>query len=337
MLQPSLLQERIRNLVQRYGPHWKQQNQQAVIATSLRHSSWSLLARTPEHLLALEAVLQQELGQQPGGGTRLLAATMRYDGRTATGSQETLQQRARSLARTFGSHALLQAPGRSFAGLMVVDTAVWQRALAVWRLLGVADPATLAVVNLQPLAADWLAAGAQAKLAALQRLLPWQPTAAKAVQQCAAYVVGPSPKWLIGRLLFLQQEGTLPLLVADKQTALREWRRQRGLPANRRAEGEPQLVSLNDVVTLREDKFIALLETVAAGQPEQPAGSSSDGGTAERYRAFMAQLPQLPAYQRLLAEGAAEAQRLAALLPPELAAAGKAKQQRQRGRRPTVP
>ena len=32
----------------------------------------------------------------------------------------------------------------------------------------------------------------------------------------------------------------------------------------------------------------------------------------------MAQLPQLPAYQRLLAEGAAERKQLAALLPLEL-------------------
>lgn len=35
----------------------------------------------------------------------------------------------------------------------------------------------------------------------------------------------------------------------------------------------------------------------------------------------MAQLPQLPAYQSLLAEGAAERNRLAALLAPALAAA----------------
>ena len=108
-----------------------------------------------------------------------------------------------SWLQEFGRQDLLQAPPRSFAALLAVDTAVWQRALAVWQLLGVPDPAALATSNLQPLKAGWLGPRTLAKLAALQQLLPWWPTAAEAVQQYALYVAGPSPERLIGRLLFL--------------------------------------------------------------------------------------------------------------------------------------
>lgn len=52
-------------------------------------------------------------------------------------------------------------------------------------------------------------------------------------------------------------------------------------------------------------------------------GGSSSGWT-EMYKSFMARLPQLPAYQRLLAEGAALSKRLSRQLPPELAAASAA-------------
>ena len=61
-----------------------------------------------------------------------------------------------------------------------------------------------------------------------------------------------------------------------------------------------------------------LEEARAATQPEQPGGGSGSSTVEQRYQAFMAQLPQLPGYQRLLAEGLAESARLAALLPPEL-------------------
>ena len=189
----------------------------------------------------------------------------------------------------------------------------------MWQLLGVADPPALALRNTRSLTLNWLAADRLASLLALQQLLPWQPSAADAVQSCSNYIVNSAPPRLIGRLLFLQQEGVLPLLVADKAAAQREWRRQHGLPANRRAAGQPQLVSLCDTATLSDAKFCALLAAVEAAQPEQPGhGGGSGSGTAKRYHSFMAQLPQLPAYQSMLAEGAAESRRLAALLPPEL-------------------
>ncbi|PRW05902.1 16S rRNA methyltransferase G [Chlorella sorokiniana] len=315
--QPSTLEQRISHLVQRYGPHWKQQNKQAVTAGTVRQT-WAVLGLSPEHLLALEAVLQQELGQQPGDGTRLLATIVQHHCRAAACSPETLRRRARLLKAEFAREQLLQVAPNCLSHALAVGTAVWQRALAVWRLLGVADPAAVAHKNFLLISYSWLAPGVQAKLAAMQRLLPWGPTAAAAVQQHGSYVVGPAPKRLIGRLLFLQQEGLLLLLVADKAAAQRQWRKQHSLPAGRRAEGEPQLISLRDTAILSDTKFGAMLESVAAGQSEQPAGSG--GSTAERYHTFMAQLLQLPAYQRLLAEGAAEAQRLAALLPPELLA-----------------
>ena len=224
----------------------------------------------------------------------------------------------------FGREALLQAAPWPRAAVLGVDTAVWQRTMAVWRLLGVADPAAVALGNLQLLASNWLAPGTHAKLAALQRLLPWQPAAADAVQQCASYVVATGPKRLIGRLLFLQQAGALPLLVADKQAARRQWREERGLPVGQTAAGEPQLVSLSDVCTLSDAEFCAL-PALGVSQQErrggQLASSSSSGGSSsanDRYEAFMA---QLPAYQQLLAEGADESKRLAAALPPGLAAA----------------
>ncbi|PRW05910.1 RNA polymerase subunit sigma [Chlorella sorokiniana] len=324
-LQPSLLQERISSLVQRYGPHWKQQNKQAVIVTALRQH-WELLNCTPAHLRALEAMLQQEVGQQPGDGTRLLATIVQRQTRAASCSPETLRQRLLALLVDFGRERLLQAGPTSVAELLAVDTANWQRALAVWRLLGVADPAALGLRNTRSLALDWLAAGRLASLAALQRLLPAQPSFEDTVQKFSGYIAAYSCRRLIGRLLFLQQEGALPLLVADKRAALQQWRRQHGLPASEPAAGEPSSFSISEMLS-NSDADLCALPALRSGHFEWhggqagSSGSSDSSSTAERYHAFMAQLPQLPAYQRLLAAGEAESRRLAALLPPELAAA----------------
>ena len=147
------------------------------------------------------------------------------------------------------------------------------------------------------------------------------------MQQFAGYVAGPSPERLIGRLLFLEQEGLLLLLVADKAAARQQWRRQHGLPANRRAAGELQLISLRDTAVESDAKFGVMLAAVEGAQPEQPGGGGGSG-IADRYHMFMAQLPQLPAYRSLLPEGAAESWRLAALLPHKLAAAGATRMRR---------
>ena len=195
-----------------------------------------------------------------------------------------------------------------------------------------ADPTALGLRNTQSLPLDWLAPDRLAKLAALQQLLPWQPSAVDAVQQFAAYVAMAGPSRLMGRLLFLQQEGVLPLVVAERRAAQQQWRQQRSLPASSGAQGVPQLFSLRDIAILSDAKFCALLEQAEAAQPEQPvsgsgSGSNGGGGVVGRYEAFVAQLPQLPAYQQLLAAGAAESRRLAELLPPELAAGNKGQQQ----------
>ena len=229
-------------------------------------------------------------------------------------------------SQEFGLERLLQAGPESLAELLKVDTANWQRALAVWRLLGVADPAALGLRSTRSLTLNWLAPDRLASLVALQRLLPWQPSPADAVQQFSGYVANYAPPRLMGRLLFLQQEGVLPLLVANKAAAKRQWRQERSLRAGQEAE-QPLLLSLNDAVNLKDADFHALPAFVQSeAQPEQPGSSHTSSGTsvstvAERYKSFMAQLPQLPAYQQLLAEGLAESRQLAAVLPRKLAAA----------------
>ena len=222
----------------------------------------------------------------------------------------------------FGREALLQAAPWPRAAVLGVDTAVWQRTMAVWRLLGVADPAAVASKNLKALGVNWQDPARLAALTALQRLLPWQPSAADAVQQCAGYLATIGTERLIGRLLFLQHEGALPLLVANKQAARRQWREERGLPARQAAAGKPQFVSLRDAAVLNDAKFGALPALSGSQQKQHGSGlASSSSSVSDRYEAFMAQLPQLPAYQQLLAAGAAESERLAAALPPELVAA----------------
>ena len=222
-------------------------------------------------------------------------------------------------SQEFGRGRVLQVSLASLAELLAVDATTWQRALAVWQLLGVPNPAALGLGNTRLLVQNWLKPDRLASLLALQQLLPWQPTAADAVQQCATYVANYAPQRLIGRLLFLQQEGLLPLLVADKRAAQQQWRQQRRLRAGQGATDEPQFIGLRDTAVLSAAKFCAMLSTIEAAQPGQPVGGSrSRSSIAERYRAFMAHLPQLPAYRQLLAAGEAESRRLAALLPPEL-------------------
>ncbi len=94
--QPGMLQQRISNLVQRYGPHWEQENKEAVIVAALQQNPL-LLTRPPAALLALEAALQQEVGQQPGDGTCLLATVLQHRPRVAGCNPETLRQRVRAL------------------------------------------------------------------------------------------------------------------------------------------------------------------------------------------------------------------------------------------------
>jgi hypothetical protein len=129
-------------------------------------------------------------------------------------------------------------------GLLAIRTAVWRRALAVWGLCGVADPRAVAVNCAQTVYQDWLRPSIQANLLALQRYLPWQPSAAEVIEQFASYVSTYAVKRLAGRLLFLEQAGLLPLLVVDKRVARQEWRQQQGLLVSKKTAGEPLFVSV---------------------------------------------------------------------------------------------
>ena len=105
MLQANKLQERLRNLEQRYGRHWRQQDKQAVIVAAMGQN-WTLLKRTPDHLRALEAALQQELGQRAGDGTRLLANVLQHAARATNCSKKNLRQRVRALVAVSCSQVL---------------------------------------------------------------------------------------------------------------------------------------------------------------------------------------------------------------------------------------
>ena len=193
---------------------------------------------------------------------------------------------------------------RPLAYLLAVDSTTWQLALAVWRALGVADPAALALINAPVLAYDWLAPGRLANLLALQRALGLSSPGAVVEQGLATYVAGPSCQRVAGRLLFLEQAGRLLLLVASKE----EWRRDRGLPPRKRSPGEPPLISVSDVATLPDDARPGSRTVTCA---------TAAGVSKEAVAAFMAGLPSHPPYQHLLAEAAALRERL--LRDPEVA------------------
>jgi hypothetical protein len=188
--------------------------------------------------------------------------------------------------------------------LLTTRTAVWRRAMAVWGLCGVADPRVVAINHALDLSIDWLRPSIQANLLALQRYLPWQPSAAEVIERFASYVGGFAAERLAGRLLFLKQTGLLPLLVADKRIALQEWRQQLGLPVNKKTAGEPLFISVGNVATLSDAAFAQQLQQL--------------GVDNSIWAAFRGILEQLPAWQQLLAAAEAEAARLQGLLPLEL-------------------
>jgi hypothetical protein len=193
--------------------------------------------------------------------------------------------------------------------LLTVRTTVWRRALAVWGLCGVADPGAVAVNCAAVLLLDWLRLSVQANLLALRHCLPWQPSAVEVIERFASYVPNYTAERLAGRLLFLEQAGLLALLVANKRVARHEWRQQQGLPANKKAAGEPLFVSVGNVAALSDAAFEQQLEQLGV-----------DSG---RWVAFKGSLEQLPAWQQLAAAAAAEAARLQRLLPLDLQVATK--------------
>ena len=176
------------------------------------------------------------------------------------------------------------------ASLLAAHTATWQLALAVWRALGVPDPAVLALSNLKLLTRNWLLPDPLANLLALQRSLRL-PSEAAVVQRFADYVAAPSSQRVAGRLLFLQQEALLHLLVV---------RERGGQPPD---DEHPLSISLRDVAKLPDAAFCALPALL--------------GDAAARYAAFMddVRAGSCQPYQQLLTEAAAWARQLAAEHP----------------------
>ncbi|KAL4436521.1 hypothetical protein ABPG75_003660 [Micractinium tetrahymenae] len=190
--------------------------------------------------------------------------------------------------------------------LFAVDISVWQTALTVMALCGLTRQAVLKAAhsNANVLRFNWLAAERLVNRLALQRCLPGGLSAGQVYERHAGYLAGTSAEKLAGRLLFLQHHGLLHLLVEKKGPARRQWRRQRGLPANRRAPGEPPLISLHDVS--RPDARFASLPVV------------DEAGGLPALRAFQRGLKSSSAWLELQAAAEAEQVRLLPLLPEHL-------------------
>jgi hypothetical protein len=130
-----------------------------------------------------------------------------------------------------------------------------------------------------------------------------------------------SPTTLVGRLLYLEQLGLLPLLVANKPAAKREWRLQQGLSGSKKAAGEPAFISVFDVAGLTA-RFDSLVDSALSQQQQEQdddglvSSSSSPSPSFEAFR--KGRLLQLPAWKQLLAQAGADLVELERKLPPEL-------------------
>ncbi|KAI3427396.1 hypothetical protein D9Q98_010311 [Chlorella vulgaris] len=295
-------------------------NQQLVDATQ---QNWALSIYTPERLSKLEAVLQQELGAD----RKLWVKVLHRAARVAYCTEDTLRQGAQALAAEFGKEEALRMVGNA-PQLLATDVSVWRQALAVWRLCGVFD--LLAVVRNSPnmLGYDWLNPSRLANLLALQRLLPWKPSAAQVIERYGSYVTQSASEKLVGRLLYLEQLGLMQLLVADKRAARQEWRQsQQGLSAGRKAAGEPAFISVGDVAIPAPAKFAGLVQDAQAWLSED----NELVGSSPSFEEFSKGLHQLPVWQRLLADSKASVAELKQQLPPELLRAGVSSRRRRGG------
>ncbi|KAL4436512.1 hypothetical protein ABPG75_003651 [Micractinium tetrahymenae] len=195
------------------------------------------------------------------------------------------------------------------------------------QLCGLPRKALLKVARSNPreLCTDWLVIDKLVNRLVLQRCLPGGLSAGQVYEKHARYAAHISAERLAGRLLFLQHHGLLHLLVEKKGPARQQWRRQRGMPANRRAPGEPPFISLSDVGTLSDAQFASLLAV-------KPAGGLA------ALQAFIAGPEASPGWLELHAVAQTEQAQLLALLPKDLRQAAEARQQRGRqGRKPAVP
>jgi hypothetical protein len=170
--------------------------------------------------------------------------------------------------------------------LLSIDVINWRQALAVWRLCGASDPLAVVRNNPQLCGYDWLNPSRLANLLALQRLLPWEPSAAQVIERHGSDVTGPAVERLVGRLLYLEQLGLLQQLVADKRAARGEWRQsQQGLSAGRKAAGEPAFISVSDVATLGPAKFAGLVQAAEAWLSEDNEAVSTSPSLMSSARA----------------------------------------------------
>lgn len=170
--------------------------------------------------------------------------------------------------------------------------AVWQAALAVWDIIGVPDPEALALHNSHLVTVSWLNPDRLSIVLALQRKLPGQLSAAEVIDTCPAYCTY-STQRIIGRLLFLEQQGLLDRFVRIKA----------GEPDSR------QLISLPDVATNKDRDFAALVARLRSCPSQQ---------VQAEFEQFNSTLVELPEYKAYLAKGEAWARAIARQLPPGL-------------------
>ncbi|KAI3427350.1 hypothetical protein D9Q98_010267 [Chlorella vulgaris] len=281
--------------------------------------SWALLTRTPAHLAKLEAMVQQELGANRQLWVKVLCSKPG----AVICSEAALRQRAQALVAEFGKQEACRMVDAS-TQLLAIKTVVWRRALAVWQQCGVADPRAVAHSSPRLLGYDWLHASRLANLRALQQWLPWEVSAAQAIERYAGYVASIAAERLAGRLLYLEQLGLLPLLVADKLAARQEWRLQRGLSVSKRAAGDPVFITVRDVAMSAPADFDSLVHSALSHQQQQDydglvSNGSSSSSSSPSFEAFRkGRLLQLPAWKQLLAQAEADVVELERKLPPEL-------------------
>ncbi|KAL4853011.1 hypothetical protein ACK3TF_005943 [Chlorella vulgaris] len=276
--------------------------------------SWALLTNTPDQLARMEAVVQQELGAD----RELWVKVLRSKPRAAGCSDATLRQRLQALVAEFGKEEACRMVQVAIQ-VLAINTVVWRRALAVWQQCGVADPRAVACSNPNLLGYDWLHRSRLANLRALQQWLPWEPSAALVIERYAGYVTSKAADRVAGRLLYLEQLGLLPLLVADKPAAKREWRLQQGLSSSKKAAGEPVFISVANVADLSSTRFDSLVDSALSQQQQDDDGLVSSTSTSPSFEAFRkGRLLQLPAWKQLLVQAEADVAELERKLPPEL-------------------
>ncbi|KAI3427315.1 hypothetical protein D9Q98_010232 [Chlorella vulgaris] len=170
--------------------------------------------------------------------------------------------------------------------VLAINTVVWRRALAVWQQCGVAGPRAVARKSPKLLGYDWLNRSRLTNLRALQQWLPWEVSAAQAIECYGSYVVNAAVDKMVGRLLYLEQLGLLPLLVGNKPAAKREWRVQQGLSVSKKAAGKPVFISDGNVADLSSARFNSLVDSALSQQQQDDDGLVSSTSTSPSFEAF---------------------------------------------------